>query len=51
MSKAALLALLRTLVDEDDTEDAHIRADDALIAFIGDAEIAKAYHAIGKWYA
>lgn len=34
-----------------DPERAHGEADDALLEFINDLEIAQAYNAIEKWYA
>ena len=46
-----LRTLQRLMVDTDDPEAAHIVADEALLAFINDSEIAKAYTAIPKWYA
>ena len=51
MTRTKLLVLLRRLSKSDDPEEAHVNADDALIAFINDAEIADAYSAIAKWYA
>ena len=32
-------------------ETAHVKADLALLAFIGDEEVTKAFHSIHKWYA
>jgi len=34
-----------------DTEEEHVAADQALVEFINDAEVARAYDAISKWYA
>ena len=51
MTKQALLRTLQKCAENDDTEDAHARADDALVAFIADEEIAAAYAAVAKWYA
>lgn len=51
MTKQRLLRTLERLAESDDTESAHSAADDALIAFINDEEIAIAYRAIPKWYA
>ena len=51
MTKDELLAKLREIADNLDTEVAHGDADDALLAFIGDDEIREAYDAIDKWYA
>ena len=50
--RAALLDFLRLLAPpRRDPERDHGEADDALLEFIGDAEIAAAYNAIEKWYA
>ncbi len=51
MTKAELIAKLNALPRLRDREEAHIEADALLIAFINDADIAKAYEAIEKWYA
>lgn len=51
MTRDELIELLRALAAMDDSETAHARADDALIVFIGDEEIAEVYGAVGKWYA
>ena len=51
MTKQELLRTLKRCAKSDDTEDAHARADDALVAFIADEEIAAAYAAVAKWYA
>lgn len=52
-TKAELLKVLRNIKRTgNDTERDHQRADDALLAFIGDKEIIDAYNAIEpKWYA
>ena len=47
----ALLAKLRDLAESGDPEIAHYDADCALLDYIGDSEIAKAYEAIQRWYA
>lgn len=49
-NRESLLAELRSCRN-DDTESGHIRADAALLDFIGDAEITAAFDAIEKWYA
>lgn len=51
MSKEELLKKLSDCAESDDTEAAHGDADDALIAYINDAEIATAYGMVHKWYA
>ena len=51
MTKDTLLQALRALQDNDDYEMAHGEADDLLVKFINDPEIAEAYEKIGKWYA
>lgn len=51
MTKEELLMVLKECVENTDTECAHADADDALISYINDPEIAEAYAAIGKWYA
>ena len=52
MTKAELLELLRSMAgDSPDPEESHMQADDALIEFINDPEIAAAYNEITKWYA
>ena len=51
MNKAELIALLKGLNDLGDEEVAHGNADHALIEFINDPEIAKAYAEVHKWYA
>lgn len=49
--KAALLVILAECAKSGDTENAHCDADEALIQFIGDKEIAQAFEKINKWYA
>lgn len=51
MTKAELLAILKECAESRDLEGAHGRADDALLAFIGDDEITIAFTAWEKWYA
>jgi hypothetical protein len=51
MTKEELLKELEVCAKSDDTEGAHVAADNALINFIDDIEIADAYRKIRKWYA
>jgi hypothetical protein len=51
MTRDEALAELRKLAADDDTEMAHIRADQILVELFDDAEIIEAYNAIEKWYA
>ncbi len=51
MTKAELLAILFKCAESADPEIAHGDADDALIAFINDPDIAVAYDDVDKWYA
>lgn len=57
MTKEELLATLGECAanagsgDYNAPEVEHRRADDALVEFINDPEIAEAYYAISKWYA
>lgn len=50
MNKAELIAKLRECVEWDE-ETAHLHADSALLEFIGDKEITRAFDNIKKWYA
>jgi hypothetical protein len=50
LSKEELLNILRKCQDDDSHDDAHIRADNALIEFINDGDIKDAYEKIYKWY-
>lgn len=50
-AKQTLIDKLEALQSHDCTEEAHVIADDLLVEYIGDSEIAQAYEAIGKWYA
>lgn len=50
-TKKELLSLLERLSESDDYEVTHSLADDLIIKYINDEEIANAYHKIGKWYA
>lgn len=46
-----ILKKLKQLADCDDTEEAHVDADDLLLDYIADEEITAAYKAVPKWYA
>jgi hypothetical protein len=50
LSKEELLNILRKCQDDDSHDDAHIRADNALMEFINDGDIKDAYEKIYKWY-
>lgn len=51
MTRDELLAGLAKCAENDDYEAAHANADQYLIDYIGDVEIANAYAKVGKWYA
>lgn len=51
MTKDELVAIVTGLQSETDPEDAHIAADNALLHYIDDPEIATAYREIERWYA
>ena len=51
LTRDELLDKLRECADNSDFEMAHGDADDALIAYIADDEIAEAFESVGKWYA
>lgn len=51
LTRDELLTLLRELKSEDDVEEAHWRADLALLRHIDDPEVSAAYVALGRWYA
>ena len=51
MTREELLVALTDLTADTDFESAHARADDAIIEFIADPEIKKAFDNVGKWYA
>jgi hypothetical protein len=51
LSRQQLLDRLRELKELGDAEIAHGEADDALITYIDDIEIAQAFNDIDKWYA
>jgi len=50
-SRGRLLARLKECQQNGDHESAHCEADDALLEFINDDEVTKAFNAIEKWYA
>jgi hypothetical protein len=50
-AKARLLFLLAECARNPDKERAHGNADDALLEYINDPDITKAYNAFEKWYA
>lgn len=49
--KENLLSELKRLKEERDHEVAHVDADEALLKFINDDEVSKAFYEIEKWYA
>ena len=49
--KKELLDVLNALCMVADKEKAHVLADEALLTYIKDKEIANAFHEIEKWYA
>ena len=52
--KIALLEMLANCLrrnEDGDTESIHMEADAALLDYINDKDITKAFHAIYKWYA
>jgi hypothetical protein len=51
LTKDELLKRLASLASDWDTEMAHYKADELLLAYINDAEITQAFEAIDKWYA
>ncbi len=51
LTKAELIERLKTLATCDDPEFAHGEADQLLLDFIHDEEIAAAFMAVEKWYA
>jgi hypothetical protein len=51
MTREELLAVLRECRESDDEETSHVRADEALLEFIHDAVITRAFEDIPKWYA
>lgn len=51
MTKDELLKRLAECNEDTDQGSAHANADQLLVEYIGDDEIALAYHAIDKWFA
>ena len=51
MSKEELIVKLKELHGSGDTEAVHGIADDLLLKYINDKEIAEAYEKVPKWYA
>lgn len=51
LTRERLLAELRALQESGDPERAHAEADDLLLRFIDDPEVAEAFDAVPKWYA
>ncbi len=51
MTKEELLTKLTALRTSGDPEDAHCEADDLLVEYINDPDIAEAYGDVPKWYA
>ena len=51
MTKAELIAVLRECAKNDDTEESHADADDALLAFIDDPDVTTLYMSLKRWYA
>jgi hypothetical protein len=49
--KRALLKALKALSTSRDPEEAHASAEHAVLEFIGDDSITKAYNDVPKWYA
>lgn len=50
MTKDELILELRMIANDEDTEQAHYRADHALLSYINDPDVSRAYDAIDKWY-
>ncbi len=48
---AELVARLMALAENGDPENDHIDADEALLDYIGDADVREAFHSLLKWYA
>jgi hypothetical protein len=51
MNKEELISKLKECAANDDTECAHIDADNALLEYINDTEITEAFRNVGRWYA
>ena len=50
MTKEQLIAKLESIRLEHGTELGHVFADEALLEYINDEDISKAYDAVPKWY-
>ena len=50
MTKDELLEKLTWLAMSDDIEDAHGKVDDALLDYINDPDITKAFNDVPRWY-
>lgn len=50
MTREEVLAVLKDCAEDDDTEGAHYDADQALLKYLGDGEVERAYRAVSKWY-
>ena len=50
-ARRRLIKTLKKCQKSDDTESAHVEADEALVEYINDEEISKLYYAIAMWYA
>ena len=51
MTKEELIAKLKECALNDDTEVAHLDADDALLEYINDPDVKAAFDDVDKWYA
>lgn len=50
ITKEQLIAILKDNCDKD-LERAHERSDDALLNYINDPDVTKAFNSVDKWYA
>lgn len=50
MTKTKLLKILAECAENKDTEEAHSIADEALLDFINDPKVSKAFANVPKWY-
>lgn len=50
MTKDELIEALKDCEEADDTEQAHVKADQLLLAYINDSSVTEAFEAIYKWY-
>ena len=51
MTKEELISGLKAIKDKFDTEEGHVEADQLLLEYINDEDIASAFNDIEKWYA